>query len=95
LSKAYLNRVTTAVPEHDVHEAFVGFAEQMLADPRLHPVFRRLVRRANIAHRCSSLDPRKDPAHFSSQDALEFYRPGNFPNTAGRMELFELSAPCS
>jgi alpha-pyrone synthase len=93
LTTAYLNRIATAVPEHDVHNAFVDFAEKMLADPRLRTVFRRMVRRANIAHRYSFLDPQKGSGEFSSQDALEFYRPGNFPNTARRMERFEQSAP--
>ena len=90
---AYLNRIATAVPEHDVHNAFVVFAEKMLIDPRLHPIFRRMVNRANIAHRYSFLDPQKSASHSSSQDAYEFYQPGNFPNTARRMELFEQTAP--
>ncbi len=90
---AYLNRIATAVPEHDVHNAFVTFAENMLVDPRLRTIFRRMVRRANIAHRYSSLDPQKGSGEFSSQDALEFYRLGKFPDTARRMELFEQSAP--
>ena len=81
------------VPEYDVHDAFVAFAEMMLADPRLRTVFRRMVSRADIAHRYSFLDPRKEPGQFSSHDAREFYRPSNFPNTARRMELFEQSAP--
>ncbi|MGB8536081.1 MAG: type III polyketide synthase [Acidobacteriaceae bacterium] len=93
MTTAYLNRIAAAVPEHDVHNAFVVFAENMLADPRLRTVFRRMVRRANIAHRYSSLDPRNGSGDFSSRDALEFYRLGNFPNTARRMELFEQSAP--
>ena len=93
ITTAYLNRIATAVPEHDVHNAFVVFAEKMLADPRLRPVFRRMVSRANIAHRYSFLDPQKGSGQFSSHDAHEFYRPGNFPNTARRMELFEQSAP--
>ncbi len=93
LTTAYLNRIATAVPEHDVHDAFVVFAEKMLADPRLHPVFRRMVSRAKIAHRYSFLNPQKGSGEFSSHDAHEFYRPGNFPNTARRMELFEQSAP--
>ncbi len=93
MTTAYLNRIATAVPEHDVHDAFVIFAEQMLADPRLRTVFRRMVSRADIAHRYSSLDPQKGSAQFSSHDAHEFYTPGNFPNTARRMELFEQSAP--
>src|ERR1700691_2252672 len=90
---AYLNRIATAVPEHDVHDAFVVFAEQMLSDPRLRPVFRRMVSRANIAHRYSFLDPQKDLGQLWSHDAHEFYRLGNFPNTARRMELFEQNAP--
>jgi predicted naringenin-chalcone synthase len=93
ITTAYLNRIATAVPQHDVHDAFVVFAEQMLADPRLHPVFRRMVSRAKIAHRYSFLDPKKDSGQFSTHDANEFYRPGNFPNTARRMELFEQCAP--
>jgi predicted naringenin-chalcone synthase len=93
LTRAYLNRIATAVPEHDVHNAFVVFAEKMLVEPRLRTVFRRMVRRANISHRYSFLDPRQGSGQFSSHDALEFYRPGNFPNTARRMELFEQRAP--
>jgi predicted naringenin-chalcone synthase len=93
LTTAYLNRIATAVPEHDVHDTFVVFAEKMLADPRLRPVFRRMVSRANIAHRYSFLNPQKGSGQFSSHDAHQFYRLGNFPNTARRMELFEQSAP--
>jgi alpha-pyrone synthase len=93
ITTAYVNRIATAVPEHDVHDAFVVLAEKMLADPRLHPVFRRMVNRANIAHRYSFLDPQNRSGQFSSHDAHEFYRLGNFPNTARRMELFEQTAP--
>jgi predicted naringenin-chalcone synthase len=89
LTTAYLNRIATAVPEHDVHDAFVIFAENMLVDPRLRTVFRRMVGRADIAHRYSFLDPRKG----APQDAHDFYQLGNFPNTSRRMELFERSAP--
>jgi alpha-pyrone synthase len=93
MTTAYLNRIATAVPEHDVHDAFSVFAEKMLADPRLRTVFRRMVSRADIAHRYSFLDPQKDCGQFSSHDAHKFYRLSNFPNTARRMELFEQSAP--
>ncbi|MDX6459342.1 MAG: hypothetical protein QOE55_3039 [Acidobacteriaceae bacterium] len=93
LTTAYLNRIATAVPEHDVHDAFVVVAEKMLADTQLRTVFRRMVRRANIAHRYSFLDPQKGSGQFSSHDAQEFYRLGNFPDTARRMQLFEQSAP--
>src|SRR6185312_3475589 len=90
---ACLNRIATAVPEHDVHDAFVVFAEQMLEDPRRQTIFRRMVSRADIAHRYSFLDPRAGSGQFSSQDAHEFYRLGRFPDTTRRMELFEQNAP--
>ncbi len=93
MTMAYLNRIATAVPEYDVHDAFVEFAEKMLANPRLRAIFRRVVGRANIAHRYSFLNPMTGSGQFSSHDATEFYRPGNFPSTARRMELFEKSAP--
>ncbi len=93
MTTAYLNRIATAVPEHNVHDAFVVFAESMLADPRLRTIFRRMVSRADIAHRYSFLDPQKGEGQFSSHDANEFYRLGNFPTTSRRMELFEESAP--
>jgi predicted naringenin-chalcone synthase len=93
MTAAYLNRIATAVPEHDVHDAFAVFAEQMLADPRLRTLFRRMVSRAGIAHRYSFLDPRKGSVQLSLHDAYDFYRLGNFPSTARRMELFEQCAP--
>ena len=93
MTTAYLNRIGTAVPEHDVHDAFVGFAEMMLVDPRLRALFRRMAGRADIAHRYSFLDPQSDPSRFSAHDAHEFYRLGDFPNTAQRMKLFEQCAP--
>jgi len=90
---AYLNRIATAVPDHDVHDVFVIFAEQMLANPRLRTIFRRMVSRADISHRYSFLNPQKGPGQFSSHDANGFYRLGSFPNTTRRMELFEQCAP--
>jgi len=89
---AYLNRIATAVPEHDVHNAFAIFAEHMFEDPRLRAVFRRMVSRSGIAHRYSFLDPEPDSTQFL-YDAHKFYRRGSFPDTARRMELFEMSAP--
>ena len=93
MTMSYLNRIATAVPEHDVHDLFVVFAEEMLADPRLRAVFRRMASRAEIDHRYSFLNTQKGRGSFSSQDATELYRLGSFPNTSRRMELFEQYAP--
>jgi len=30
VTEAYLNRIATAVPDHDVHSAFVNFAEKLM-----------------------------------------------------------------
>jgi predicted naringenin-chalcone synthase len=89
---AHLNRIATAVPEHDVHDAFVVFAERMLAQERLRTVFRRMVGRAEIAHRYSFLNPQAS-GDFSTVGAHDFYQLGAFPSTTQRMQLFEQSAP--
>jgi predicted naringenin-chalcone synthase len=91
--RACLNRIAVAVPDHDVHDAFVIFAEEMLADSRVRSIFRRMASRANIAHRYSFLDPQDASGHSSQDAARRLYQPGNFPNTARRMELFEQNAP--
>ena len=93
MTTAHLNRIATAVPEHDVHQAFVTFADTMLLDPRLRAVFRRMTGRAAIRRRYSFLDPQTGAHQFSSQGANEFYKLGCFPSTTQRMELFEKSAP--
>ena len=81
---AHLNRIATAVPAHDVHHSFVVFAEQMLANPRLRTVFRRMVSRADIAHRYSFLNPREGPGQFSSHDSpLDFFGLGRFVEWLG------------
>ncbi len=93
MTTSYLNRIAVAVPEHNVHDAFVVFAENMLLDPRLQAVFRRMANRAEITRRFSFLNPQSDPDQASLYDAHHFYRLNNFPHTAQRMELFEQSAP--
>lgn len=74
LTTAYLNRVATTVPEHDEHDAFVIFAEQMLSSPRLRTVLRHIMKRADIAHCYFFLDAQKGSGRYSSHDADEFYR---------------------
>jgi len=93
MTTAYLNRIATAIPENDVHDAFVGFAEKMLVDPRLRMIFRRMASRADITHRYSFFEPQNDCAQFFSHDVDELFQLGNLPKTARRMEMFEKSAP--
>ena len=89
---AYLNRIATAVPENDVHDAFVDYAETLLPDSRLQRLFRRMADRSQIEHRWSSIKP----APAGSNSALDvdgFFRRGAFPGTAERMRRFEDVAP--
>lgn len=95
MGEAYLNRVATAVPDHDVHGAFVEFADKLLAeqaDARVRALFRRMAARSGIEHRYSVLTPDHATAAFWV-NAHEFYRRGSFPDTARRMEVFERFAP--
>lgn len=90
--EAYINRIATAVPDDDVHHAFVEFAGSMLEDPRVQPVFRRMAQRSGIDHRYSVLKADAATNDFVV-NAHEFYKRGNFPSTAQRMEIFERTAP--
>jgi alpha-pyrone synthase len=41
MTDAFLNAIGTAVPPHDVHDAFVAFAATLLPDDRLRRIFGR------------------------------------------------------
>jgi alpha-pyrone synthase len=92
LTTAYLNRIATAVPPHDMHRAFVSFGESMLPDGTIKNLFRRMTRMSTIEHRYSFVHPVETP-DGTWKDADGFYVPGNFPTTARRMEAFEKFAP--
>ena len=92
MTTAFLQRIGTAVPDHDIHQAFVDFAGEMLTDPRARSIFQRLVARSEIRHRFSCLA--RDPASSGfTADAYSFYAGGRFPSTAERMRVFECAAP--
>ncbi|ADV83639.1 hypothetical protein [Terriglobus saanensis] len=61
MTTAHINRIATAVPEHEVYDSFVVFAENMLEDPRLRSVFRRMASPSEISHRHSFLNPHIEP----------------------------------
>ena len=92
MTNVFLNRIATAVPEHDVHRAFVEYAEQMLCDERLRTLFRRMVTKSDVEHRFSPLQLTK-ATNADEADAHDVYIPGSFPSTAQRMRLFEQFAP--
>jgi alpha-pyrone synthase len=91
MATAFINRIATATPPHDVHETFLNFGQQMLhGDNRRLALFDRMAERSGISHRYSFLEP---GAHGAAVDAEGFYRLGAFPDTAVRMTKFEACAP--
>lgn len=88
--RAYINRIATAVPAHDVHAKFMDFVPRMLPDTRRRRLLQRMAERAQIDHRYSVLAPHSDPDQMYSGAQ---FRLGHFCDTAGRMAAFEQHAP--
>ncbi len=91
MTDAFLNRIGTSVPAHDVHGMFVSFASMLLPNDRLRRVFGRMAERSGIAHRYSTLRPAAGTAG-QTFDRDGFYRLGGFPGSAARMARYEAAA---
>ena len=93
MTTAYLNRIATATPPHDVHDTFLRFAAAQLAgDRRGSLLFRRMAEKGGIDHRYSCLAPGENPG-AGPVDADGVFAPGRFPSTSTRMQIFERHAP--
>jgi len=92
MAQAHINRIGTAVPEHDVHQAFVQFAGRVMTDRRDQAIFKRMNSRSGIDHRYSYFKPVLDPDGFGT-DTEGFYVAGAYPSTGTRMARFEETAP--
>jgi predicted naringenin-chalcone synthase len=86
MTVAHINRIGTAVPDHDVHEAYIRFVETILPDRRSQILFRRMAQRAEIRHRYSVLQPAEHPGE--AVDAEGFLPRGAFPSTGARMARY-------
>jgi len=93
LTTAYLNRIATAVPDHDVNVRFIDFAAGLLEQDRLRSLFLRMAERSGIDHRFSVLSLNPVLPGSDEIDANLIYQRGHFPSTADRMLLFERTAP--
>jgi predicted naringenin-chalcone synthase len=90
---AYVNRIATAVPDHEVHRFFLEFAASLLAaDPRSQQIFSRMADRAGIEQRYSCFAPTDDPSS-GALDRDGIFRRDAFPGTGQRMEMFDRAAP--
>jgi alpha-pyrone synthase len=92
MTTAYLNRIATAVPPHDMHAAFIEFALTLLPEGTPKNLYRRMARLAGIDHRYTFLEPivTEDGSVY---DASSLFTRGQFPSTARRMQAFEEFAP--
>ena len=74
-ARAHLNRIGTAVPDHDVHAGYVAYAREALGDTRARRSFERLLARAQIDHRYAVV-----PVGFYGKTV---------PDTGMRMKAYE------
>ena len=92
MTTAHINAIATAVPPHQVHDAFVTFVRNSLRDPGHLRLFDRMVARSGIERRFSFLKPELLPdGRVTDED--RFYGLGEWPSTAARMERYERDAP--
>lgn len=92
MTVAHVNAIGTAVPPHQVHDAFVSFVRNSLEDSRNARLFDRMVARSGIERRFSFLQPAVlDDGQITDRD--RFYGLGEWPTTAARMDRFERDAP--
>jgi alpha-pyrone synthase len=88
---AHLNAIATAVPTHDVHQAFIDWAEARIAAPRERLLFRRMAERSGITHRWSVLPIGADGGSPVAPGG--FYAAETLPPTSARMALYAEAAP--
>ena len=83
--------IGTAVPDHDIHAAFIDWAAARLGDTGSTALFRRMAARSGIAHRYSVLP--KGPAGESPVAPGGFYDGAKLPPTSARMAAYADYAP--
>jgi alpha-pyrone synthase len=86
-----LNALATAVPEHDIHQAFIDWATARLTDERIRALFARMATRSGIDHRWSVLPPTS--AGGSPVAPGGFYDTPGLPPTSARMAAYADHAP--
>lgn len=86
---AYLNKISLAVPEHDIHRKFIDSAPSLLKDPRSRALFSRMAERCQIDHRYSCITPNPEADKL---DLNGFYGTKGFPDTEQRMKLYRQHA---
>jgi alpha-pyrone synthase len=89
-AQAHLNRIGTALPPHEAHAAFLGWAESRIEDLRHRALFKRMATRSGIERRWTVLAPDADGDHTGPGT---FYERGEMPPTSARMAAYANTAP--
>ena len=89
--RASIIAIGAAVPDHDIHDAFIGWARTRLGDRRDTALFERMAKRSGIAHRWSVLPPTVRGGSPVADGG--FYAGDTLPSTAERMILYATHAP--
>lgn len=87
----WLNALATAVPDHDIHQAFIDWATPRLTGDRVRALFGRMAARSGIAHRWSVLPPTPDGGSPVAPGG--FYDVPGLPPTSARMAAYAAHAP--
>ena len=85
-SRTYLNRVATAVPDHECHQTFLDGLPLILSSEKTKRL-QRVASQSQIQKRYSVLDPL-----IGSTEDKAYYRPGRFPSTGERMQTYRKEA---
>jgi predicted naringenin-chalcone synthase len=88
---AIIQAIGTASPDHDIHEAFVDWAQSQVEDPRRRRLFERMAERSGIDHRYSILPKSADGG--TPVEPGGFYAGTPLPSTAERMQAYAEHAP--
>ncbi|WP_410468128.1 type III polyketide synthase [Sphingopyxis sp. OPL5] len=88
---AWLNALSTATPDHDIHKAFIDWAAPRLADERVRAIFARMAGRSGIDHRWSVLPPTAGGGSPVAPGG--FYDVPGLPPTSARMAAYAKHAP--
>lgn len=87
--QVFINHISTAVPETEVHEMFLREGPKFLKEERDKKIFKRIASRGQIERRYSVLPM---AATETESGLLEFYQMGAFPTTAARMLRYQKHA---
>lgn len=88
---ARINAISTATPAHDIHQAFIEWAQKRVLNPRDAGLFSRMAARSGIAHRYSVLPRGQNGGSPVAPDG--FYADEILPPTSARMALYGEHAP--